>query len=146
MTTVYCICVMLMACTILCRWLLFSSRRQQFITRRGRSSICATQRKNNGHAVGVILFPLTVETNYSALFHYVTVKVSPHPPKKMSVCQQALFCHCMLVFTPYFRKLGSSKKKYSDHTDVRCKKVTRFRWLLLLYCVLLPTPTFSIYS
>lgn len=67
----------------------------------------------------------------------------------MSMCPKALFCHCMLVFTLYFRKLGSSKKKYSEHT-ARCKKVTlhstRFRRLLLLYCVLLPTPTFSIYS
>lgn len=37
--------------------------------------------QNNGHTVGVILFPLTVETNYSALLHYVTVKAPPRVKK-----------------------------------------------------------------
>lgn len=47
--------------------------------------------QNNGHTVGVILFPLTVETNYSALLHYVTVKVSPHPPKKCQCVKKLYF-------------------------------------------------------
>lgn len=88
--------------------------------------------QNNGHTVGIILFPLTVETNYSALLHYVTVKA---PPVSKSTILSLYACIHL-----HFRKLGSNKKNIqTTQQDARKSHCTALNFSSC-YCIVFCFP------